>query len=191
MKMPFCPESGPLSCDPGQWDEASLPVMDELTEPLWVIHTKARNEKALARDLFGKGIRFFLPMIRVTRRYAGRHVSLRIPLFPSYLFLSGSEEDRYTVLMTHRAACVIRVADQERLRGELQQIHLVTSSETEVDLYPGIRKGRRCRVTGGPLVGLEGVVLRRRDICRVYVGVEVLGQSADLEVDASLLEVID
>lgn len=164
---------------------------DNLTRPLWLVHTKSRNEKAMARDLWDKGIRFFLPTIRVMRRYRGRRIYLRLPLFPSYLFLSGDEEDRYVALMTHRAASVIPVVDQERLRQELQDIYLIASSEEPVDLYPGLRQGRRCRVISGALAGLEGVVLRRRDICRVYVGVEVIGQSVELEVDASLLEIIE
>jgi len=172
-------------------DEIPSWAPDDLTRPLWVVHTKARNGKALARDLHLKKIRCFLPLIQVTRRYAGRRISLRVPLFPSYLFFSGDEDDRYTALMTHRAACVIPVVDQDRLRRELQHIHLLTCSQESVDLYPGLHRGRRCRVISGALAGLEGVVLRRRDICRVYVGVEILGQSAELEVDASLLEIID
>jgi hypothetical protein len=60
-----------------------------------------------------------------------------------------------------------------------------------VDLYPGLRRGRRCRVVAGSLKGVEGVVLRRRGLYRVYVGVEALGQSAELEIDPSLLEVIE
>ena len=92
--------------------------------------------------------------------------------------------------MTHRAARVIRVVDQERLRSELRHVYQVTASDEPVDLYPGLRRGRRCRVVRGSLRGLEGVVLRRRDPCRMYVGVEVLGQSAEVEIDPSLLEVI-
>jgi hypothetical protein len=114
-----------------------------------------------------------------------------MPLFPSYLFLCGGEDERYETLMTHRAADVIAVVDQDRLKEELRQVFRITSSELDVDLYPGLRKGRRCRVNGGPLCGLEGTVLRRRNLCRIYVGVEVLGQSAELEIDPSLLEPIE
>jgi hypothetical protein len=35
------------------------------------------------------------------------------------------------------------------------------------------------------------VVIRRRGPWRVYVGVDFLGQSAELEIDPMLLEVID
>jgi hypothetical protein len=83
------------------------------------------------------------------------------------------------------------VADQERLKADLRHIHRVVVSKEPVDLYPRLRRGCRCRVITGTLAGLEGVVLRRRGLWRVYVGVEFLGQSAELEIDPMLLEVID
>lgn len=169
---------------------ADCPV-DLLAGPWWVVHTKSRCEKALAADLARSGIGCFLPLTAQRRRHGRRLVEVEWPLFPGYLFLAGDEEARYATLMTHRAAGVLPVFDQEQLKAELRQIHRVILSRQPVDLYPALRKGRRCRVTAGPLAQLEGVVLRRRNSCRIYVGVEVLGQSAELEIDPSLLEPID
>lgn len=175
----------------GQGAGEAVCPLDELTGRWWLVHTRARQEKALARDLGLRGVACFLPLVTMKRRYGGRNFQVQMPLFPSYLFLCGGEEARYTTLMTHRAAGVIHVVDQERLRWELRQIHRLTVGDEPVDLYPSIRPGRRCRVVGGSLAGLEGVVLRRRGQCRVYVGVEALGQSAELEIDPSLLEIIE
>jgi transcription antitermination factor NusG len=178
-------------------DAAPTPVsllpacpVDTLPGPWWLVHTKSRCEKALATDLDRHGIGFFLPLARMRRRHGGRRVEVLMPLFPSYLFLNGGPDERYATLMTHRAAQIIEVVDQEHLKNELRQIHRVIVSREPVDLYPGLQQGQRCRVTGGPLAGLEGVVLRRRDACRIYIGVEALGQSAELEIDPSLLETI-
>ncbi len=156
----------------------------------WLVHTKPRHEKALAADLGRKGVDHFLPLIRVKRRRAGRVSDVRLPLFPGYLFLSGTEEARCAALMTSRTVNVIRVADQGALERDLQEVYRLTVSDEPVDLYPGVRRGRRCRVVGGPLKGLEGVVLRRRDMSRVYVAVHALLQSAEVEIDVSLLEPI-
>jgi len=165
--------------------------VDVLAGQWWVVHTRSRCEKALAGYLDRHGIGYFLPLAVKRRRY-GRHlVNVQIPLFPCYLFLCGGDEERYTALTTHRVAGIIPVLDQEQLKNELRQIHRIMLSEQPVDLYPALRQGRRCRVLSGPLAGLEGVVLRRRDTCRIYVGVEVLGQSAELEIDPSLLEPIE
>lgn len=157
----------------------------------WLVHTKARQEKALAAHLDTLGIHYFLPLAEVRRRCGGRITEVQIPLFPGYLFLSGGCEERQATLRTNRVANVIEVADQQRLVTDLRQIHRLTSNGAAVDVYPGLRRGRRCRITGGSLKGLEGVILRRRGVCRVSIAVDVLGQSAEVEIDGSLLEVIE
>ena len=66
------------------------------------MHTKSRQEKALAGDLADLGIGFFLPLASVKRRYGQRTFQIQIPLFPLYLFMCGDEDQRYAALMTHR-----------------------------------------------------------------------------------------
>jgi transcription termination/antitermination protein NusG len=168
-----------------------LSPIDRFVGRWWLVHTKSRQEKALAGDLAQLNVGVFLPLALTQRHYGNRAVEIRIPLFPTYLFICGDENDRYTALTTHRAAQVIAVADQERLKRELRQVYRVSTSEHQVDLYPGLRRGRRCRIIGGSLQGVEGVVIRRQGRCRVYLGVEVLSQSAELVIDPGLLEIID
>jgi transcriptional antiterminator RfaH len=183
-------QSLPLDATPAGASPLLACPIDTLPGPWWLVHTKSRCEKALAADLDRHGIGYFLPLARRRRLHGGRRVEVLMPLFPSYLFLSGGGDERYETLMTHRVAQIIEVVNQERLKDELRQVHRVMLSHEPVDLYPGLQQGQRCRVTGGPLAGLEGVVLRRRDWCRVYVGVEALGQSAELEIDPALLELV-
>ena len=142
-------------------------------------------------DLYGFGIDYFLPLVRMPRRYGGRRVQIELPLFAGYVFVSCvSEDDRSRVLATKRIANMIRVVDQARVRTELEQVRQVVYSPHKVGLYPGIKRGRRFRVTGGCLKGLEGVVLRR-STGRVFLDMAILGQSAIVDVDVMLLEPAD
>lgn len=167
-----------------------LPI--ESFQGLWyVVHTRARNEKATAADLARLGVQHFLPLIRYRRMYGGKRRRVEIPLFPGYLFLCGGRDEREAAVRTNRVAQVLEVSDQDRLKADLQQIYRVVTSDETVDFYPRLRTGARCRVVGGSLSGLEGVVLRRRGPWRVFVGVEFLGQSAELEIDPTLLIIID
>jgi transcription antitermination factor NusG len=185
-------DSGALAVAVGErpTHEAYTPV-DRLVGRWWLVRTKSRMEKALATELDRLNIGFYLPLLNTRRCYGGRRSEVRLPLFPGYLFLCGDEEARYATLTTHRAAQIIEVTDQERLKRELRQIYRVTASEEPVDLYPGLQTGRRCRITQGSLQGIEGVVIRRHGHCRIYLGVEVLGQSVEVEVDPAILETID
>ncbi|MBI4718402.1 MAG: antitermination protein NusG [Planctomycetes bacterium] len=167
------------------------PRVEAFTGRWWVLHTKARNEKAVAADLQRLSAQYFLPLVRCRRRYGGRIRDVDIPLFPGYVFLCGTPADRYHALRTHRVANVLEVGDQRRFVADLRQVQRVVESDEPVDLFPRLVAGCRCRVIAGSLVGLEGVVIRRRGPWRVYVGVEFLGQSAELEIDPSMLEVLD
>jgi len=165
--------------------------IESCTGRWYVLHTRARNEKATASDLCRLGIQHFLPLIRYRRTYGGKRRKVEIPLFPGYLFLCGDRADREAALRTNRVAQVLDVPDQTRLTSDLAQIYKVVTSEETVDFYPKLRRGARCRVVAGTLEGLEGVVIRRGGPWRVYVGVEFLGQSAELDIDPTFLAIID
>lgn len=168
-----------------------LAVPDSFAGRWWAVHTKPRQEKALASDLGKLEVHCFLPLARVRRRSGGRTVETQHPLFPGYLFMCGNEEERLAALRTHRIVRVLDVGDQEGLRDSLRHIHRLVTSGQPVDPYPGIKPGRRYHVTSGPLRGLEGTVLRRNGISRIYVAVEMFGQSVEAEIDAALLELVD
>ena len=157
----------------------------------WALHTRSRNEKAVARQLEQSGIQHFLPLARQRRRYGASVRQVSIPLFPGYVFLCGQDADRIAALKTKRVAKVLEVPDQSQLVRDLLQIEQVLESPNPIELYPRLRVGTRCRVASGPLAGLEGVVLRRQGPWRLFIGVQFIGQSAELEVDPTMLDVLD
>jgi transcription antitermination factor NusG len=157
----------------------------------WVLHTRARHEKVVATALERHRIHYYLPLVPVMRTYAKRRVTFRLPLFPGYLFLCGGHDECEKAWRTNRVAKILHVERQEQLRTELHQVFLALEAGERVDLFKALKTGRRCRITGGTLKGLEGTVLRRGRHCRMYLSVTILGQSAVVEVDAALLEPID
>lgn len=156
----------------------------------WVLHTRARNEKRVAAALAEHGVQHYLPLVSVRHTYAKRKATFRVPLFPGYVFLCGDHRDCDVARLTNRVAAILVVADQAKLRWELQQVCRAIEREEAVALYPALQAGQRCRVTSGPLKGLEGVVERHGGRCRMYLSVSMLGQSAMVEVDGALLEVV-
>ncbi len=157
----------------------------------WVLHTRARNEKRVASALAIQSVQHYLPLVNVRHTYAKWRVAFRVPLFPGYVFLCGNESDCEKALHTKRVAHVIPVVDQRQFRAELQHVYQAVECGEAVALYPAIQKGSRCRLTGGPLKGVEGVVVQRGSRCQIYLTITMLGQSALIEVDAALLEVLD
>jgi transcription antitermination factor NusG len=152
---------------------------------------RPKSEKVVATALERNGVGYYLPLVPVVRTYAKCRVTFLLPLFPGYVFLRGDHDDCEKAWRTNRVAKILRVENQERLRTELQQVNQALEAGEKVDLFKSLKKGRHCRITGGSLRGLEGVVLRRGRHCRMYLSVTILGQSAVVEVDAALLEPID
>lgn len=166
--------------------------LTELTGTWWAAHTKARFEKAFARDMSDRGIGYFLPMREKIFFSGGRKRHAMIPLFTSYVFVCGTELDRYTALTTNRLCQMIDVIDQDGLIRELSRIEKALLSGVVVDNYPYLPVGNRCEIVSGPMMGTEGVVIERMDEkARMVLEVTTLGQSVVVEVDSDLLAPVE
>jgi transcription antitermination factor NusG len=170
------------------------PEVESLTElcgTWWVAHTKARFEKAFAWDMLSRGVGYFLPLREKITFSGGRKRHVMIPLFPSYVFFCGDEEDRYTAMTTNRLCQTIEVVDQDGLKEELVTIEKALLSKAIIDNYPWLPVGGHCRIVSGPMMGTEGVVIERKNTtARMVLEVTILGQGAVMEIDADILEPI-
>ncbi|MCC6678458.1 MAG: hypothetical protein IT436_15090 [Phycisphaerales bacterium] len=156
-----------------------------------VAHTRPRQEKALGEALTALGIACFVPLVRHIRYYAHRKRIVDLPLFQSYAFLFGTRDHAHQAIRTKRIAHVLPVEDQARLEHELLQIDRAIAGHAAFDPYPFLAVGKRVAVTAGPFRGLEGLIDERRSPHRLVLNVSLLGRATSLEIDASLLEVID
>ena len=154
-----------------------------------VLHTKSRQEKALAAELAGMGIEHYLPLLKSVRYHGGRKAVVETPMFSSYVFLHGTLEDAYRADRTRHVAQIIHVVDQDKLDAELHNIQLALSHETPLQVYAYLKKGVRVEVTSGPFRGLKGVIEDRK-ANRLFLQVEMLNAAVSLEIDGSLLEPI-
>jgi hypothetical protein len=170
---------------------ASVQSVADLSGTWWVGHTKARNEKAFAWDLHAHHVGYFLPMVEKTTFSGGRKRRKLVPLFNSYVFFCGSAVDRHTALTTNRLCQTIAVPDRGRFVDELVNIERAIASKLTLDLHPFAAVGKRCRVTAGPLEGIEGTVIQRDGATRLFLQVSILGQGSSLEISPDLLEPCD
>jgi len=157
----------------------------------WVAHTRSRNEKSLAHDLVSKEVSYFLPMAWKVRRIRGRTLRSLLPLFGGYLFFCGGERQRIEVLRTNRVANLIEVKDQQRLAEELSQIEQALVAGADLSPHNYLKKGQRCRVIGGALAGLMGIVTKTKNAARLVLQIDMLGQAASVEIDVDMIEPIE
>lgn len=163
----------------------------ELKGTWWVAYTKARFEKVFAWDMLSHGIGYFLPMREKITFSGDRKRHIMSPLFASYVFFCGTEQDRYTAMATNRLCHIIEVVDQKPFIKELLDIEKALLSKAVIDNYPCLAIGCGCRIISGPMMGIEGVVIEKNNIkARMVIEVTILGQGVIVEIDSDLLESI-
>ncbi len=173
---------------PEQLLEELLPKPPE--RQWWALHTKPRQEKCLARELFVQCIPYYLPLVKCTNCYHGRRVSSYKPLFTSYLFLFGTEQERVEALKTNRVVQNLRVHDHELLVRNLKHLKQLIRSGAPLTVENRLTSGNRVRIKSGSMAGLEGVVLKRHGETRLLVSVDFLQKGASVAIDDFQVESI-
>jgi len=163
----------------------------DCAQPHWyAAHTSANHEKRIANRLSSLGIEHYLPLYVAIRRWKDRSVRLSRPLFPGYIFVRLLHGTRLAVLQIRGVANLvgsggapISIADSEILRI---QGFLAQGYTAEPHRYLAV--GRRVRVVNGPLQGIEGIVVNRRNRQRFVVSFESIQRSVSVEVAGFDLE---
>lgn len=158
----------------------------------WALYTLARREKELMRRLKGLNIGFYSPIIpRRKRTKAGGLQTSYIPLFAGYVFMFGDEQARYQALTTNCISRWLPVPDGKELTADLRQIRRLIEDGSPLTTEARLESGMRVRIRTGPLAGMEGTLLQRRDQNRLLVAVNFLKQGASiLAADYDLEEVV-
>lgn len=149
----------------------------------WCLHTKPRQEKAVARELLAAEVGFYLPQVdHESYTPQGRRVTSHLPLFSGYLFLKGDEGDRMRSMHGNRLVNVLQVFDQSMLEQDLRRIHLLLSSGLRVSTEPWVLPGMAVQIKSGPLAGIEGTVTRRGNGDHFVATVRFLSRGASVEL---------
>jgi transcription antitermination factor NusG len=155
-------------------------------EPLWyAVYANANHEKRVAQQLGQRSIEHLLPLYESMRRWKDRRVRLQLPLFPGYVFVHFALRDRLEVLQIPGVVHLVSFAGQPAsLREEdLHALQNCLSHGNHVAPHPYIQAGRRARVKSGPLQGLEGIILRRKNRTRIIVSFDLIMRSVAVEID--------
>ncbi len=150
----------------------------------YAAYTKPCHEKRVAEHLGIRGVDFFLPLYRSTRRWNnGCNVTLERPLFPSYVFVHILSGERLRVL---GLSSVLSIAGSSHEPAPLpdEEIERLRSGLLEVNAepHPVLTVGERVRIRRGPLEGLHGIVSRQKNQFRVVLTLDLIMKSVAVEV---------
>ena len=151
----------------------------------YALHVRSRAEKYVSAQLETKRYEVFLPLYWSKRRWADRWKKVSFPLFPGYVFCRFDPAERSAVSATSGLIEVVRVGNElaQVETSDIEAIRRVAASPLGVEPYPGLVRGQRVRMRGGPLRGIEGTLLQIRNSLRLVVSVELLRRSVLAEIE--------
>ena len=158
----------------------------------YALQTYPRHEKRVCSDLGLRAMESFLPLYETVHRWKnGCKVRVELPLFPGYLFVRINPRERYKVLRLPGTVSIVGSAsgpwplpeaEIERLRASLQT--------RKFEPHPYLAVGQKVRIKSGPLANMTGFLVRQSGGLRVVLSVEMIRQSAAVEVDVDDVEPI-
>jgi len=157
----------------------------------FAIYTNPRSEKKANRLLQEKDIITFLPLIKRLKQWSDRKKMVEEPLIRSYLFVYVSEREYFNVLNTPHVSRFITFEGRAVSIPE-NQIHVIKkllSTDLEVDVTSEqLEEGDTIRVAKGPLLGMEGKLIKYKQKKRVMVKLEQIGKSLIVNLPLAFLE---
>jgi transcription antitermination factor NusG len=150
----------------------------------YAAYTRANHERRVANQLAERGLENYFPQYESVRKWKDRRVRLHMPLFPGYVFVHLALRNRLRVLQVPGVAYLVGFAGKPvalpeeefaRIRGCLER-------GLRAEPHPYLEEGRRVRVTNGPLAGLEGVLLRRKNKTRFVLSFDMIERSVAVEI---------
>jgi transcription antitermination factor NusG len=156
--------------------------------PKWyAVCTRSNHEKCAAAQLDQRSIEHFLPLYESVRKWKDRRKLLEFPLFPGYLFVRIPLQERLRVLLTPGVVRLVGFDNRPAAVPDEQIEALRTVSVHGVHSvpYPYLSVGRKVRITRGALIGMEGALVRKKGRVRLVLSIDLIRQSAMIEVDSA------
>ena len=164
------------------------PVGFPQEESSWyAVHTRARHEKRVVAQFEEKRVCTFLPLLRQIHRWSDRRSVVEIPMFSCYAFVRmvQTAEERSKVLRTPGVLGFVGSERQGTLipDEQIESLRKAISEKIPCLPHPFISVGKRVRIRGGSLDGVEGILMRQGGDQSLVISVELLQRSVSNRVE--------
>jgi transcription elongation factor/antiterminator RfaH len=160
----------------------------------YVLHTKSRHESVVNDGLLKKSIEAYLPKVTVRSKRRDRKMTIRVPLFPGYLFVKTDLHPNSHLEIVKTVGAVRLIGNK---RGPLpvadetvESLKIMVSSDHNVTTGYRLTKGDKVMVVNGPFTGVVGNFVRYGGKGRIVVNIEALEQYAGVEVNEDDIEIL-
>ena len=163
-------------------------VTHQAAEPQWfAAYTCANHERRVKEQLEAREVQHFLPLYSSIRRWSDRRVQLDMPLFPGYIFVHFPAAARLRVLEVPGVVRLVGFNGQPYPLpdNEIESLRLGLLQGVKIEPHPYLKAGCKVRIVRGPLEGTEGILVRKKNVHRVVLSLDLIARSAAVEVDST------
>jgi transcription antitermination factor NusG len=155
-------------------------------------HVRANHENRVGEQLKERSVESFVPLYESVRQWKDRRVKLHLPLFPGYVFVRTKLSDRLRILQVPGVARLVGFngSPVPLEDGEIEALRSQLAGPVQAMPHPYLQMGRRAKVKQGPLKGLEGFLIQRKQKYRIVLSVETILRSIAVEVDLADVEFV-
>jgi len=154
----------------------------------WLVHTKPRQEKKLAGELRILGVPHYLPATLCKSVTVGSGRYSWSPLFPGYMFLKCTSDQRLTALRTNRIVTIHVVSGKEAIETHLFDLSDLIEKDVPLRIEERLTAGQEVQVKAGPLKGKCGIVVKRGGKARLFIMIPELLGGVSLEIEQHFVE---
>jgi transcription antitermination factor NusG len=170
-----------------------LAAAQEFSANWFAAYTNSHHEKRVALHCGERQIESFLPLYATCHRWKnGCDKDLELPLFPNYVFVRIDPRERVRVL---EVPGVVSLVGFGRTLAPLPDFEIealrATLGHRKIEPHSYLVIGERVRIKCGPMTGVEGVLVRKKNNFRMVLALDVIMQCVAVEVDADDLEPVE
>ena len=158
-----------------------------------VLRVRSRAEKKVKYLCGEYKIPCYLPTYFKSKKYQRRTVTTELPLFPGYVFVSLSDDEKKKRLLSSGLiVSSLAVPNQRELVHQLRSIKKLLNDEPQTLTVSTYKIGEVVLIIDGPFKDIRGIVERvDNKKSKVALNIEIIGQSVVVEVENDRLEPID
>jgi transcription antitermination factor NusG len=163
----------------------------------FAVKVRARSEETIASTLRDKHCEVLSPSFTELRQYSDRVRKVQCALFSGYIFVAADPDKMLPILSTEGVQYVVRSGSgvQSLSESEIRTVKALCQKDAQESQVcmpcDYLKVGQRVRIEAGPFVGLEGILVRVRDVERVVVTVESLHSSVSVEIGHTTIRALD
>jgi transcription antitermination factor NusG len=157
----------------------------------YALYTKSRHEKFVESQLLERGIPAFTPKVILRRKWSDRVKSIEEPLFKSYCFAKFPIQNRIEILSQEGVTAIVHFNEHYVSVEEsvINSLKILTENKLQLDPCPYLKIGGKVTIKRGPLKGLEGFILEKRNRnTTLVVSVDTIFSSVKCIIDTGYVD---